>query len=150
MPFARLLPACLTALTLVLLAGGCGRAGTWSDDPGNWRRIFRGPKPPGVEMVHSWYWRSPHFTLEFEYFAAIASNETFWAELTRDGALEAVTDPAARTDSTNGFFHARPAWFAPGTLDDYDIFRFANEPRQNFRVFRHRGTGAVHLYDGVL
>ncbi|MBM4156894.1 MAG: hypothetical protein FJ221_18000 [Lentisphaerae bacterium] len=143
--------ATMLATTLGLAAGGCGRrAGTWSDDPGNWRRIFQGPKPAKVEMVHSWYWRSPHFTMEFEYFVVIASNGTFWADLTRDGALEAVTDPAAREASTNGFFHARPAWFAPGPLEDYDILRFAREPRQNFRVLRHRATGTVHLHDGVL
>ena len=100
-------------------------------------------------MVHSWYWRSPHFTMEFEYFAVVASNEVFWAELNRGGALEPV-DRDARAASTNGFFHARPAWFAPGPLEDYDIRQFSAEPRQNFRVFRHRTSGVVHLHDGVL
>ena len=134
---------------LVALAGGCGRAGTWSDDPGNWARIFRGPKPAGVEVIHSWVWRSPHFTMEFEYFAAVASNETFWADLNRDGALELVPDSVAREASTNGFLHARPDWFAPGPLADYEVRQFSAEPRQNFRVFRHRTTGVVYLHDGV-
>ncbi len=148
---ARWFPACLAALVLALAAGGCGRrSGIWSDDPGNWKRIFQGPKPAGVEMVHSWYWRSPHFTLEFEYFAVIAPNDDFWEKMSREGALTLLTARTAREASTNGFLHARPAWFAPGPLEDYDIWQFTAEPRLNFRAFRHRATGTVHLHDGIL
>ena len=78
--------AWLATLALALVAGGCGRAGTWTDDPGNWRRIFRGPKPAGVAMIHSWYWRSPHFTMEFEYFRVFRHRATGAVHL-HDGIL---------------------------------------------------------------
>ena len=66
------------ALTLLVsLCVGCHRSGTWNDNPKNWERAF-GQKPPkDLKIVHSQYWRSPHFTLEFEYFFEFAPSDTF-------------------------------------------------------------------------
>ena len=43
-------------------------AGTWEDDPKNWYRAFNEEQPAEVKVVHSKYWRSDHFTLEFTYY----------------------------------------------------------------------------------
>src|SRR4026208_128179 len=43
-------------------------AGTWEDDPQNWYRAFKEQQPAEVKVVHSKYWRSDHFTVEFIYY----------------------------------------------------------------------------------
>ena len=64
------------SLPVAIVIAGCGyfMAGTWEDDPGNWGRAFESTKPPDVAVVHSKYWRSAHWTYEFEYFFEIAPN----------------------------------------------------------------------------
>jgi uncharacterized membrane protein YjjB (DUF3815 family) len=63
-----------TVPILAVLVAGCGyvMAGTWVDGPGNWSRAFASTKPPDVSVVHSKYWRSPHWSFEFAYFFEIA------------------------------------------------------------------------------
>ncbi len=56
----------LIAILAAIFLTGCHESGTWKDDKRNWQRIFRVAKPDDITVVHSWFWRSPHFTYEYE------------------------------------------------------------------------------------
>ena len=102
-----------------LMTSGCGQAGTWEDDPKNWSRAFQGySQPTNVTVVHSWYWRSPHFTYEAIYYFELESNPKFlqdWLALEPDLVL---IPPSARPAKLHP---DRPSWFVPGPQDQYDM-----------------------------
>lgn len=131
--------------SLVLaLAAGCGYAlsGTWEDDPDSWGRAFGSTRPDDVEVVRSWYWRSPHWTCEYEYFFHVRANDALRAQLFTENELVPVEgDPLADT------FHAPPAWFLPGGAGGCDAWTFGHEPESRFRVLVDRTTGDLWLTD---
>lgn len=78
-------------------------AGTWEDDPGNWSRAFQSTKPPEVAVVHSKYWRSAHWTSEFEYFFEIAPNPQLKAQLFGENNVRQATGDEASQIKKNVF-----------------------------------------------
>lgn len=58
------------------MGAGNPDAGAWMDDPKNWSRAFGQDLPAGVNVIHSYYWESDHFTYEYGcYFEIEASPE---------------------------------------------------------------------------
>ncbi len=45
------------------------------------------------------------------------------------------------------FFGEAPEWFAPKSVDEYEVWAYADEPKGNFRVFVHKQTGNLFLTD---
>ena len=80
-------------LTLASLSLGCGyfMAGRWQDDPKNWGRAFHSMKPPDVVVLHSDYWRSPHWTYEAGYVFEVLKNDALRAQLFTENRLVRVT-----------------------------------------------------------
>jgi hypothetical protein len=138
---------------LALLAGlgllGCGRAGTWDDDPKNWGRAFRSTKPPDVVVVHSHYWRSPHWTYEYEYFFHIRTNAFLARQLLLSNDLMRIEGDAARQAVMNDPA-GNPTWFLPKPSDAYDVWRYRNDSNSEFRVIIDRATGDLFLSDRQL
>jgi hypothetical protein len=137
----------VTAL-LALLAAGCGyvMAGTWHDDPGNWQRAFQSTKPPDVTVVHSRYWRSPHWTYEFEYFFEIMPNAKLKEQIFTKNKLRKLTGDEA-TKARQNVFGDVPPWFAPKVWSEYDIWVFDGEPNRNFKVLIDTRSGAMFVND---
>ena len=137
--------ACVTIM--VILATGCGYlcSGTWEDSPKNWGRAFQSKKPPEVEVVHSKYWRSAHFTCEFEYFFHIRSNDALKEKFFAQNELVKRTDNLEVIKSS--FFGGAPIWFIPKPIDKYDVWIYKNEPRGNFHLFVDKETGDLFLTD---
>jgi hypothetical protein len=136
------------AAVLALLFAGCGylRSGSWSDDPDNWGRVFGSSKPPGVEVLHSFYWRSPHFTYEAGYFFAMRDTAGLRNELfSRNRLLRLPPEPAAR--ARGECFGSIPEWFVPKSADRYEVWVYQDEPRGNFRLFVDREDGTLFLSD---
>ena len=50
----------ITIAACALMLVGCG--GTYVDDKHNFERAFKFQKPKDVQVIHSIYWQSPHFT----------------------------------------------------------------------------------------
>jgi len=48
---------------LLVILAGCGA--TWVDDAGNFKRVFGFSQPGDVKVIHSYYWKSPHWTVEY-------------------------------------------------------------------------------------
>jgi len=131
-----------------LLLAGCGyvAAGTWEDDPDNWGRAFSSTKPPDVRVVHSKYWRSPHFTYEYQYFFHMEGNDALWKQLSTDSGL-ARLDGDAATEAVSDFFSDKPNWFLPESAEAYEVWVFADQPESHFKAFVHRRSGDLFLND---
>jgi hypothetical protein len=136
------------ALALLLTTAGCGyfKSGTWEDDPKNWKRAFRSVKPPDVVVTHSLYWRSPHWTYEFQYFFEIEPNTELREQLFRENQLRRLEGAQAQQAKENSFGEI-PAWFAPKPSSAYDIWVFGDEPGRNFKVLIDKETGTLFLSD---
>jgi hypothetical protein len=137
-------------IVFLLLGGlflvGCHESGTWKDDSKNWKRIFRTSKPTDVAIVHSQFYRSPHWTYEFEYFLQIEKNEGFQKTLFEFNKLKQLSTEAELHDVTN-FVEEKPAWFLPKPMSKYEVWVYAEEPVQHFRIFIDRQNGDLFLTD---
>lgn len=95
-------------------------SGTWEDDKHNWERAFEVKPSHEIIIKHSWYWRSPHFSYEYEYFFEIEYSERIAQEFFNAGDL-------VKIDSTEyqdiHFFNKKPKWFAPNDFKDYEIWK---------------------------
>jgi hypothetical protein len=142
----------LARVALVLsasaLAAACGyaRSGTWDDDPANWKRAFRSGKPDDVKVVHSQYWRAPHWSYEAGYAFEIEANDALERQLLGENALRKL-DAASVTSRDRSCFGECPPWFAAGSLDQYDIWVYADAPDAHFRVLIDRQTGTLFIAD---
>jgi len=129
-----------------LVLAGCGylKGGTWEDDPENWEKAFRSAKPDDVVVVHSRYWRSRHWSYEAGYVFEIAANATFRQQLFSQNQLAQLDSPA---EAKHMCFTECPTWFAPKSVDDYEVWGYADDPEANFRVLIDRKTSTIFLTD---
>jgi hypothetical protein len=121
-------------------------AGTWDDDSGNWNRAFHSTKPEDVLVVHSQYWRSPHWSCEFQYFLEIAPNAQLTAQLFNANKLSRITGKEA-AEARENVFGGSPSWFAPKSVTDYEVWIFADEPERNFKVLIDKASGHMFIND---
>jgi hypothetical protein len=140
--------AYLLCLGLLLCLNGCGylTSGTWENDPDNWGRAFHSTKPNDVKVLHSKYWRSPHWTYEFEYFFEIERNDKLKTQLFTQNKLIMLEGKMA-IEAKNQFFGESPRWFAPKTVDKYEVWKYEYIAGSNFRVFVDKETGNLFLTD---
>jgi hypothetical protein len=133
---------------VALLSAGCGyfMSRTWEDDPKNWSRAFHSVKPPEVTVVHSKYWRSRHWSYEFQYFFEIAPNAELKDQLFTANKLREVTGNEA-VEARARVFGDAPSWFAPGSVADYEVWVFADEPGRNFKVLIDKVSGHIFMND---
>ena len=122
-------------------------AGTaWNNDSGNWSRAFHSTKPPDVTVTHSKYWRSAHWTYEFEYFFEIEPNEAFKKHLFVENKLRQITgDEAAKIRKDS--FGEPPSWSAPRDVAEYEVWVLEGESSSNFKILIDRKSGAIFLND---
>ena len=137
----------LLLLTLAFTTA-CGyvMSGNLEDYPKNWKRAFQSVKPPDVVVVHSKYWRSPHWTLEFEYFFEIAPNAALKTQLFTANKLRRVEGEEAERVRAK-IFGDGPAWFAPKATSTYEVWVFDDEPERNFKVLVDKSSGHMFIND---
>jgi hypothetical protein len=110
----------MAAIVLVAAAVGCGyvKSGRWDDEPGNWDRAFGQPVPKGWSVVHSRYWRYPHFTFEGGYY--------FHVRVSGDGRQLLMQPDYIRLKPEEAGMHgpceAQPSWFAPKGFVEYGVW----------------------------
>lgn len=103
-------------------------------------------KPEDVVVVHSKYWRSPHFTFEFQYFFHIKANQAMHRELFGSGELEQIEDTKKISEAFS-FFDDKPDWFLPKPPEKYEIWMYKKEPKQHFKVFVDKDNKDLFLTD---
>ena len=130
-----------------LVAGfcGCHRSGTWENNPNNWKRAFGSPPPKDLNVVHSIYWRTPHFTREDGWTFHIKSPASFHKEwLAANKVKHPDTDELKKLELLK---KDRPAWFVPKPMAEYEIWVIADDPYANFAMFVDRSTGEWFVTD---
>ena len=140
----RYLSKALVTLTLVATCCGCHRSGTWVDDPKNWERAFGRSQPKELEVIHSIYWRTPHFTREDGWTFQIKSPPSFYKEWL---AAYKVKHPDSQGLQKLDYMKKdKPAWFLPKPMTEYEIW-VIDEPDSNFGLFIDRTTGEWFVTD---
>jgi hypothetical protein len=126
------------------LSTSCGylQSGTWEDDPKNWERIYSVKKPEDIRVIHSWYWRSPHWSLEQEFFIEIEYNDQVLKSFFSKGNLEQIKNGNALKIESD-LDQNKPKWFSPKTNDQYEIWVSA-ELGDDFMLFIDKKSG--HLF----
>jgi hypothetical protein len=130
-------------VTAVLLIGGCG--GKWIDDDSNFKRIFGFDKPGDVQVQHSYYWKSPHWTTEYQYYIAMRASDKFVKALTAPELMTLTASDQSVLDACDG---DRPQWFVSKPLNQYEMWTPKNS--DHYRVFRDRNDGTLYACDGQL
>lgn len=143
----RRLGAWARIAAISLLATGCGyiMAGSWEDDPKNWGRYFGSTKPDDVVVVHSKYWRSPHWSYEFGCFFEIAPTPELTKQLFTQNRLKRLSEDEVKA-ATMILRGTAPNWF-PKDLSRYEAWMYEDEPESSFRVFVDPETGHLFMTD---
>ncbi|HSY18479.1 MAG TPA: hypothetical protein VK815_09110 [Candidatus Acidoferrales bacterium] len=129
---------------LMLQADGILHAGTWNDDPKNWRRAFGEDAPATVKVIHSKYWRSNHFTDEHICHFEVQATPEWKAAFLKKHGLVPVPPPTTSSLRTNNHSDYIPKWFAPGPADDYEVWAQADGFSS---VWINKTTGHIFFYD---
>ncbi len=119
---------------------GCGYfvAGQWSDDPKNWERAFREAAPiEGVEIVHSWYMRTPHWTTEFAWFFELKVSTSVKNRILGDPLTKLVTG-FSKDDFERRTYYERPHWFITRGLEHYDVYQSGTS--SDFLIFMDKDS----------
>jgi len=127
-----------------LLVAGCG--GTWDDDPGNWQRAFGSTKPSNVAVLHSKYWRSAHWSYEFQYFFEIAANETLKNQFVATNNLRLATATDAERIKSD-IVGEVPRWFAPKEATGYEVWATDETADRNMVLLIDRQSGHLFVTD---
>jgi hypothetical protein len=143
-PVPNLILLCLAAAVFC----GCHESGKWEDDARNWKRAMGYAKPKDIEVVHSLYWRSPHFTREDGWTFQIKAPASFSKEwLAHYKVKHPDADKLATLEQLK---RERPTWFLPKPIAEYEIWVLADdqpEPRGNFWMFIDRSTEEFFVTD---
>jgi hypothetical protein len=131
---------------LLLGCAGCYEAGTWDDPAQNFQRAFHDAPPDKLVIVHSWYTRSRYFASEFAYFMEIQPNSEFKIGLWQNNKLQQAST-AKDLAPVLKFPVAKPAWFVPKPLDQYEVWIYADKPFRHFRIFIDKQTQELFLAD---
>jgi hypothetical protein len=130
----------LPLVLLLLVLPSCG--GTWIDDDGNFRRVFGFSTPEDVKVLHSYYWKSAHWSAEYRYFISLKASSKFTSGLTSSELMiSAVPDGTL----SNLCGDERPQWFLPKSLADYEVW--APKAATGYHVFRDKADGTLFLCD---
>ncbi len=143
MIMTRFIAIASIALTLV----GCG--GTYVDDKHNFERALQFQRPVDVQVVHSIYWQSPHFTDEHCYFLELQPSEgsSILKTLTTAQDVVPVTDEAREIPPSLAV--ERPKWFAPSPRSAYELWASTNR-FSTFGVLRDKKDGRIFVYGELL
>ena len=131
------------ASLLTLLVIGCHYPGTWQDDPENWERAYGSAKPDDVVVLHSYYWRSPHWSLEFCYAFQFQANEKLREAFIKANTAKRVEGEKARTevkDRRRLFTGDSPVWLLPKDADRYEVWK-EQDCGDSFRMFIDKDNG---------
>jgi len=133
----KLILACCTFLCF-----SCGyfSSGTWEDEDKNWERAYNQKLPKTINLVHSWYWRSPHWSLEQAFFFEIEFNEDVKNQFLKYSDIVSIDSSGY---SKLMIFNGKPAWFIPKSFQHYNIWK-SNIEFDKFILFIDKKT--KHIY----
>ena len=126
----------------LLVVAACHESGTWVDDPRNFKRAWGVDAPSSVQVVHSRYWRSAHFTREEIYYFQLRAPSSYAGAFATENKLK----PLSAIDVGRfSFIQPRPAWFAPKQPSEYQIWGTGSQAPACF-VLLDRKTGDIFIH----
>jgi len=131
------------AFFLLLLNNNKG--GTWEDDPDNWCRAFNAKKPEDINIIHSKYWKSNHFTEEHMYFFEVQASAEWKNTFLKQHNLEQIS-PSAAPSFNNGHVEFTPIWFVPDPVNAYDVWGSSGGSGM---VWINRNNGHIYFYEAI-
>ena len=138
----RLFILCITSLFFI----SC-HSGEWENQDKNWERAFSGQsKPDNVKILNSYYWRSPHFTYEAQYFFRLEVGEEYMNTWIQHSKCKLTASTVVEADFPND----RPDWFVPKELSKYKIWRPSDDQFSQFRIFKNLETNEFYVTDTEL
>ncbi len=102
-------------------------------------------------MIHSWVWRSAHWTLEYQYFFEIEATDEIAQSLINRDDLQKLGNPESLDESL--YFYQKPEWFAPKPLAEYDIYVYSegtSEASGHFILLVDHETRHIFIGDYLL
>ena len=144
--------ACIAFMAgLLVMQSACGyfMGGTWENDPKNWERAFNSKKPTDVVILHSRYWRSTHWSYEYEYYFELGDAPVLRDQLFAKNQLRRLSGDDAVAVKVNLPDDA-PPWFMPKGAADYEVSVHATDAWSHFTVMIDKSSGNVYLYDRQL
>lgn len=131
----------LCALSLHQAACSYFGSGKWEDDPKNWERAWGYSKPSEVVMIHSWYWRSPHWTKEEAYFFQFKGHKELFQQLIDRNEMRLWREDSGKKVTEPTFCFQKPVWFIPKPESAYDVWESPNG-----LLFKDRSTNEIFFY----
>lgn len=108
---------------LIILFSSCG--GTYENDDIVWEKAFNEEKPDEINLSHSYFWKSSHWTYECIIYMEIGYNQKWLLSKIKEYKMDATLD---FTKAGIGLFDERPHWFAPKTEENYILFKSKVSP----------------------
>jgi hypothetical protein len=131
------------SILLLMTFTSCGyfSSGKWEDDNKNWTRAYKHPLPDTIDLVHSWYWRSPHWSLEQAMYFEIKHNESIKENFIK---YQDVVRLDLKDTININFFGQKPIWFITKPFKDYLIWK---SNLGNFLLFLDNENGDLYWTD---
>ncbi len=118
-------------------------SGVSIDDPKSWDKLFYEEVPSEVNIIHSYLWKSSHFTYEIvTYFEIEASKEFIDGYIIKKFDLREL-GPSENTKVTFFDNDMRPEWFVPKSIDNYVIWE---AEKFEFKLLMDKGSKQFFFY----
>ena len=137
----------ITIAAFALMLVGCG--GKYVDDKHNFERALKFQRPKDVQVAHSIYWQSPHFTDEHCYFLELQPSEGSDILKTLTTAPDVAPVADDQREIPPSLAVERPKWFVPSPHSAYEIWASTNQ-FTTFGVLRDKKDGRIFVYGQVL
>ncbi len=130
----------LIILSATLSSCGYFNSGIWEDDPETWNKVFGEDVPNEVEIIHSQFWKSAHWSYEFEVFFELKTSHSFFKSYFINNQHFEVKK-VNYLEMGEHYFQEKPNWFLPKTIENYIIW--TNE-QENLKIFVDKKT--YHIF----
>ena len=119
-------------------------SGTFENDPNTWAKVFNQKKPGNVEILNSRFWKSAHWSYEYEVFIEFKASKEFIDDyfIKYDSLISPDEDNYHLLDD---FFFDKPKWFQPKEYKDYQIW-ISNDKWNDTKLFINKNSGVVYFH----
>ncbi len=119
----------------VLLALGCG-SGTYDDDAESWQKVFGESIPKEVEVIKSRFWKSAHWTYEFEFYCKLKTDRSFLKQYFIDHY-----QMTQLKENTSFYSDNKPDWFIR-KFDGFEVW----EKEYSMTLYINNETDIAYLH----
>lgn len=115
----------------------CG-SGTFENDPESWNKIFGEDIPKEIEVLNSKFWKSTHWTFEFEFYCKLKADKKFIKEYFIDNYNLKKKEVFSSLNMVE-----IPSWFSIENFDDYEVWTGNNF---NMKLYIHKNNNIIYLH----